>query len=247
MKSRIGIFGITPIALLQEKRITSRELRAYIALSSYQGSNETAWPTLDQIGERSGLHPVHVSRAMQSLKKRGWVLVTQRGKGLSNVYSCLHDLADSANSDLANMAKPELANMAKSRISHIGQDHSTRTIEKNNRKEQLLAPSKEVACKSTERKYEQGYQETIKEALLKLNSEMDFKKNAKQYAIAINKLMDKFGSVKGVINHIHNAYWNDWWMERREKITPFVLLNKADQFPEPSQERVFHWGIYEAV
>ena len=114
-KSRIGIFGMVPIALLQEKSISLSEIRAYAALSSFQGSNESSWPSLVEISTRAGLHPDNVSKAIKRLKLRGWVEVRRRGLGKSNVYCVLSDLAESAKSDLAESAK---------------------SLEKNKRKEQ---------------------------------------------------------------------------------------------------------------
>lgn len=95
-------------------------------------------------------------------------------------------------------------------------------------------------------KYPDGYQQEIKEHLLQLNPDLDFEKNAKQYAVAINKLMAKAdGDVKVVTNRILNVYWNEWWNARREMITPFVLLSKWEQFPDPPREKVISWGLWE--
>lgn len=132
-KSRIGIFGIVPIAILQD--CTLHELKAYAALASFQGSNDSAWPSLEQIGERANLHPHNASKAIKKLSQKGWVQVIRRGKKLTNHYTVAHeviagDLADSAESDLAEFGS-DLAESTKCDLAE-----STKSIRKDQLKEQ---------------------------------------------------------------------------------------------------------------
>lgn len=133
-KARIGIFGMVPISLLQD--CTLHELKAYAALASFQGSNDSAWPSLEQIGERANMHPHNVSKAIKKLSQKGWVQVDRRGKKLTNSYAVAHeiiadDLAESAGSDLVESCS-ELAESTK-----CDSVESTNSIRKEQVKEQV--------------------------------------------------------------------------------------------------------------
>jgi len=79
----IGIFGITPITILG--LVTGNELKAYIALASFQGSGEHSWPGVDDIAKRSSLTPQAVSEAITGLVKKELVS-RKRNYGKTNTY-----------------------------------------------------------------------------------------------------------------------------------------------------------------
>jgi DNA-binding MarR family transcriptional regulator len=84
-----GIFGSTPILLLQDGRITEKALRVWIALSSFEGTKAESYPGIDEIGKRAGVARSSVSEATRLLVDAGWLKKKRRGLGKSNVYECL--------------------------------------------------------------------------------------------------------------------------------------------------------------
>jgi hypothetical protein len=90
---RLGIFGAVPMGLLQDKTVKPNGIKAYIALSSFQGTNESCFPGLEKIAERAGIDSVPAtSEAIRGLVQAGWVEKIRRGKGLTNEYRCLAKL-----------------------------------------------------------------------------------------------------------------------------------------------------------
>lgn len=131
-RSAIGIYGICPIHVLQDKGITKREISVYIAISSFQGMSVNCWPSLDEIGKRAGIRGIHkISVTIKSLEERGWVTKTRRGLQKTNVYSCLYPEQESL--DLPNSGKSDLPELGNTDLPKTGKSY----IEKNNRKEQL--------------------------------------------------------------------------------------------------------------
>lgn len=84
-----GIWGAVPIAILQDKAITPTALRVYIALASFQGTKENAFPSLEAIAERAGVPYSSVSAATKCLATAGWIAKHRRGLKESNVYEVL--------------------------------------------------------------------------------------------------------------------------------------------------------------
>jgi hypothetical protein len=82
----LGTFGITPISILH--LVTGNELKAYIALASFQGTGEHCWPGLDQIAVRSSLTPQGASEAITGLVKKG-LAIRKRNYGKTNTYRVL--------------------------------------------------------------------------------------------------------------------------------------------------------------
>jgi hypothetical protein len=79
----IGIYGLCPISVLPH--LKHNELRAYIALSSFQGNHDSAFPGLDLVAKRAGILKSEASKAISSLVKAGYVTRVRR-YGKSNIY-----------------------------------------------------------------------------------------------------------------------------------------------------------------
>lgn len=86
---KLGIFGAVPLVLLRDRTVTGTELRVYIALSSFEGTKAESYLAVRTIADRAGVSKSSVSPATASLSCKGWVKVTRRGQGKSNVYECL--------------------------------------------------------------------------------------------------------------------------------------------------------------
>lgn len=97
MRGKIGVYGIAPVAFLQDARITPNELRVFVSISSYQGTNEEAYPTLEQIairgfpGEANKSRINAASSAVRGLVKKGW-LEQRRRHFQSPVYCVLFEV-----------------------------------------------------------------------------------------------------------------------------------------------------------
>jgi hypothetical protein len=92
-KAKIGIWGACPIAVLQDDRLTHNAIKVYIALSSYQGSNERCWPSMADIGERAGIAAKKVSEATTLLENCGWIEKHRRSaKNQTNVYHVMAEV-----------------------------------------------------------------------------------------------------------------------------------------------------------
>jgi DNA-binding MarR family transcriptional regulator len=86
---KLGIFGAVPLVLLRDRTVTGSELRVYIALSSFEGTKAESYPAVRTIADRAGVSKSSVSPATASLSCKGWIKVTRRGQGQSNLYECL--------------------------------------------------------------------------------------------------------------------------------------------------------------
>lgn len=117
MKVAAPIWGAVPVALLSEK-ITLNMLKVYVALASFQGSNEKAWPTREEVAERANLGEDKVSKAITKLVEAGWILRVRRPQEhKSNVYRVLFSVepddivdpkvADSDTSESGGNSHPE--------------------------------------------------------------------------------------------------------------------------------------------
>lgn len=99
-KRRLAIFGMVPIAFLQDPQTSEREIRTYCALMSFQGQREDCFPSLPEIARRAGQNEKSCRRALVTLSAREWVSKIRRGFGKTNVYCCMWpDATDVDNSD----------------------------------------------------------------------------------------------------------------------------------------------------
>lgn len=121
---KYGVFGACPISILQDERITPNALRVYIALMSYQGTEDECFPTREKIAVRAGLNFAEkVSHALRILKDTGWVVVIQRGKKQSNVYRCCFvDITENVISEISDVPETVTGDVPET-VTSIVKDH----------------------------------------------------------------------------------------------------------------------------
>jgi len=85
-RAKMGIFGIIPLLVLQDKRQSINSLKVFIALSSFQGTAAKSWPKRDEIAKRAGLSMDGTEAGLARLKATGWIITKRRGQGRSNEY-----------------------------------------------------------------------------------------------------------------------------------------------------------------
>jgi DNA-binding MarR family transcriptional regulator len=86
----VATWGAAPIALLQDSNVKPNMLKVYIALSSFQGRGDKAWPSIHEIAQRAGIPRSSVSEATEELVETGWVEKRRRAnQRKTNVYSVL--------------------------------------------------------------------------------------------------------------------------------------------------------------
>ena len=90
MKGQIPIFGMVPIEVSSRPDITLSEIRVFNAIASFQGNDNSSFPSLVKISERAGINEVNCSKAIGKLKKKGLV-DSQRRYGTSNIYRIIYD------------------------------------------------------------------------------------------------------------------------------------------------------------
>lgn len=86
-RKRIGIFGATPIDALP--LTTHNELKALVAISSFQGTDEYAFPSMEKLALRADLSLSALSKAVTGLVRKELVSRKKR-YGYSNIYYLLH-------------------------------------------------------------------------------------------------------------------------------------------------------------
>lgn len=93
VKTKLPKHGVVPVAILLDQEITLADLKVYTALSSFQGSNDDAYPSREKIVERCGLALETVSRAVSHLVERGWV-ERKRRPNATSIYRVLFETED---------------------------------------------------------------------------------------------------------------------------------------------------------
>jgi len=88
-RSKIGIFGSVPVFALFEIG-SLNELKALVGISSYQGTNENAYPSVEQIAKRIGLSPSATSTAISGLVRKE-LIARKRNYGRNNTYHLLFE------------------------------------------------------------------------------------------------------------------------------------------------------------
>lgn len=104
MRVKLPKHGMVPIALNMEKDITVADLKVYVALSSFQGSNDDSFPSREAIVERTGLVVETVSRAVSHLVSMGWIQRIRR-PNQSSIYRVLMETDD--DSEMTNESLPD--------------------------------------------------------------------------------------------------------------------------------------------
>jgi hypothetical protein len=112
------IFGIVPISVNMDKRLSRNDLKVLIALASFQGKKKYSFPTRKAISERSGVHVSHISKHTQRLQKLGYIEIIQRGKQISNVYNLPYLSARSLKREKGGM--PHAAPSPEATTAHSG-------------------------------------------------------------------------------------------------------------------------------
>lgn len=118
---KIGPWGACPLALLRDANVTPNMTKVYIALSAFQGTNDSCWPSRDEIAEATGLSPSSVSQATTALVKAGWIARKRRPRGhQTNRYVVLNDFEEAPQEPVIapeGGAKKEAEDVQENRIS----------------------------------------------------------------------------------------------------------------------------------
>ena len=94
-KAEVGPWGAVPTALLQEPGVTLNRLRVYASLASYQGRDETCWPSVAMIAERAGVPRGAVSECTRWLEETGWISKQRRAnQRQTTVYIVLMEIIE---------------------------------------------------------------------------------------------------------------------------------------------------------
>lgn len=151
----MGIFGSCPIALLQDHEVKPNAVKVFIAIASFEGTNDSSFPSREKIAERSGLStPEKVSNAIQNLVECGWLEVIRRGKKQTNIYRCVlksempesgtvpeSDMPESGTSDVPKTGTGDMPESGTSIVKEQLKDHL---------KEQYIAPAIAEAQEKTQ-------------------------------------------------------------------------------------------------
>lgn len=86
-RNKIGIFGSVPLFAIP--LTTHNELKALVAISSFQGADEFAFPSMEKLAARSDLSLSALSKAVTGLVKKELVSRKKR-YGHSNIYFLLY-------------------------------------------------------------------------------------------------------------------------------------------------------------
>jgi len=214
-----GIWGKTPISILPF--CTINELKSYIALASFQGSNKTCWPSLDEIASRSSLTPQATSEAISGLVQKGFVN-RKRNFGKVNTYKVLIPTIlpeiddhpnDSDNSEIPdNSIHPDVDHQNGSDVSHPDSSDDIRKEHLKTKEE------KKIELSSIYNLDEQPYkrvQKTITEFLIE-NKRGRCKEDGYNLQAVVDLCMsdDIEAEVKDMLLRFKNHPW--WW----EKYSP---------------------------
>ena len=89
-KAQVGPWGSVPTALLQEPGVTLNRIRVYTSLASYQGQDETCWPSVAKIAERAGVPRGAVSECTKWLEETGWIAKRRRANQRQTTVYVVH-------------------------------------------------------------------------------------------------------------------------------------------------------------
>lgn len=105
MRVKLPKHGAVPVALLLEPTLTLADLKVYTALSSFQGSNDDAFPSREAIVERCGCALETVSRAVSHLVELGWIQRVRR-PNQSSIYRVMMETDEI--SEMTATSQPEM-------------------------------------------------------------------------------------------------------------------------------------------
>lgn len=93
-RKAIGIYGMVPIALLQDKKARGH-VAVYAALSSFQGGAERCFPGYAAIAERAGCSRRQAMDSVKALADTGWIEKVSKGHtGRANEYVVLTEVLE---------------------------------------------------------------------------------------------------------------------------------------------------------
>lgn len=73
-------FGIVPVEVMMDNRLTLETMRVLVTLFSFRNKlTGLAFPSRDAISERCGMHPANISAATTKLVELGWLVKTGAG------------------------------------------------------------------------------------------------------------------------------------------------------------------------
>lgn len=79
-------FVMVPIAILRHSDLTMGAKTAYAALLSYAWHNDYCFPGQDRMADDIGATRQSVNTWIKELERKGFIKVTRRGQGKSNLY-----------------------------------------------------------------------------------------------------------------------------------------------------------------
>ena len=75
-------FGIFPLEVMQDHRLTLIETRVLLALLTFRNkTTNLCWPKRAQLADRCGYSPARVSNSVTGLSEKGWLVVERRKSG----------------------------------------------------------------------------------------------------------------------------------------------------------------------
>jgi hypothetical protein len=81
-----GGFTQVPNCLLNDPSVTLAAKVVYAKLLSYAWHNNRVYPGQVRMAAEIGSNKSTVNRAILELQKQGWIEITRRGQGMTNVY-----------------------------------------------------------------------------------------------------------------------------------------------------------------
>ena len=82
-------FTQVPNAILRSKTISPGAKLAYSGLLSYAWNKDNCFPGQDKLGDDIGVTRQTVNEYIRELRTKGFIRVTRRGQGRSNLYELL--------------------------------------------------------------------------------------------------------------------------------------------------------------
>jgi hypothetical protein len=198
-REKIGVYGMTPIALLQDERVKPNMLKVYVALASFQGGGENCWPSVAAIAERAGLKSDAVCDATEELERVGWIRKTRRAnQRQTNLYEVLVDVE----SDVGEGENPENGETPNSEKSR------KRAYSEKSRKPSLVEKNKEKNNGANAHKHTYGEHHNV----TLTTSELDrcYERYGKQQTDRAIEKLSNYKEAKGRRYKSDYAALNQW-------------------------------------
>jgi hypothetical protein len=85
-----GGFTQVPNFILKDPKISANAKVAYSMLLSYAWNNNKVFPGQERMATDIGISRPSVTKAIGELVKAGYLTITRRGQGLTNIYTLNH-------------------------------------------------------------------------------------------------------------------------------------------------------------